>query len=45
LIDVINDILDIGKMDADKLKVERIHCSPDDLVDEVATLMRGPAEN
>jgi signal transduction histidine kinase/DNA-binding response OmpR family regulator len=44
LIAVINDVLDLSKIEAGKLVVERIPCSPFDVVAEVTSLMRSRAE-
>ncbi len=40
LLEIINDILDVSKIEADKLEVEAIHCSLVELLDDVKTLMK-----
>ena len=40
LIEIINDILDLSKIEAGKLEVEQIQCSPCQVLSEVASLMR-----
>ena len=44
LLSIINDILDLSKIEAGKLQVERSPCSPFQVVAEVASLMRIRAE-
>ena len=40
LLEIINDILDISKIEASKLEVEVVECSPCQLLSEVVSLMR-----
>jgi signal transduction histidine kinase/CheY-like chemotaxis protein/HPt (histidine-containing phosphotransfer) domain-containing protein len=44
LLNILNDILDVSKLDAGKLRVEKVPCSPLAIVEEVAALMRLQAE-
>ena len=39
LIDIINDILDLSKVEAGKLEVEQVKCSPHEIIAEVVSLM------
>jgi PAS domain S-box-containing protein len=44
LLDLINDILDVSKVEAGKLTVERLPCSPWDLIEDVVASMRVRAD-
>jgi signal transduction histidine kinase/AmiR/NasT family two-component response regulator len=44
LLQLINDILDLSKIEAEKIEIEQVACSPVHLVDDVAALMRVRAE-
>jgi signal transduction histidine kinase/ActR/RegA family two-component response regulator len=45
LLSIINDILDLSKVEAGQLMVERLRCSPVEIVGDVAALMRQRAES
>jgi len=45
LMDIINDILDLSKVEAGKLDVEYITCSPMEVVEDIRSLMQGRADN
>ena len=40
LLSILNDVLDLSKIEAGKLDVEKVRCSPRQVVEEVAALMR-----
>jgi signal transduction histidine kinase/ActR/RegA family two-component response regulator len=44
LLSVLNDILDLSKIEAGKMTIERVACAPGQIVEEVTSLMRGRAE-
>ncbi|MEM7200978.1 MAG: response regulator [Planctomycetota bacterium] len=45
LLELINNILDLSKIEADRLSVEEQACSPVEIVGDVVSLMRGRAES
>lgn len=45
LLDLVNDILDIPKIESEKVEVRKTDCSPRAIVDDVASFMKGQAED
>ncbi len=44
LLQIINDILDLAKVESGRVKVERVRCSPRQILEEVVSLMRVRAD-
>ncbi|MEN6459423.1 MAG: ATP-binding protein [Thermoguttaceae bacterium] len=40
LLSLINDILDLSKIEADRLEIEQLRCSPHDMISEVTSVLR-----
>ena len=45
LLDIINDILDLSKVEAGKMQIESVACSPIELLNEIVSLMRVRADS
>jgi PAS domain S-box-containing protein len=45
LLAIINDILDVSKIEAGKIKIDAVKCSPRDIVTEIVALLSGLAED
>ena len=44
LLGLLNDILDMSKIESGQLEVERVRCDPWEIVHNVAAMMRAPAK-
>ena len=45
LLQIINDILDLSKIESSKLEVERVECSPWEILSSVVAMLRGTADS
>ncbi|MBX3364791.1 MAG: PAS domain S-box protein [Phycisphaeraceae bacterium] len=45
LLSIVNDVLDLSKIQADQMSVEEISCSPVQIIEEVVSLLRVSAES
>ena len=44
LLTIVNDILDLSKIEAGMLVVEKLECSPHEVIEDAVSQMRGPAD-